>query len=116
MQIDFHHGTTYVIARYAGFDHPQAEIIAYCSQYVDDATNSGTLTFDNGAMNHHISSYHNTLDYKNFNELSNHQVWIPFHNHCIACHNQKIHWCKNKLAYDWQSIAKLDWSRADIKK
>jgi hypothetical protein len=31
MQIDFHHGTTYVIARYAGFDHPQAEIIAYYS-------------------------------------------------------------------------------------
>lgn len=79
MQIDFHHGATYVIARYAGFDHPQAEIIAYCSQYVDDATNSGTLTFDVGAMYHHISSSHNTFDYSNFDELSNHQVWIPFH-------------------------------------
>jgi hypothetical protein len=79
MQIDFHHGTTYVIARYAGFDHPQAEIIAYCSQYVDDATNSGSLTFDNGAMYHHISSSHNTFDNTNFDELSNHQVWIPFH-------------------------------------
>jgi hypothetical protein len=79
MQIDFHHGTTYVIARYAGFDHPQAEIIAYCSQYVDDATNSGALTFDNGAMYRHTSSAHKALDYKNFNELSNHQVWIPFH-------------------------------------
>jgi|CXWL01.1.fsa_nt_gi hypothetical protein len=79
MQIDFHHATTYVIARYAGFDHPEAEIIAYCSEYVDDATNSGAITFDNGAMYNHVSSAHKTLDYKNFDELSNHMVWIPFH-------------------------------------
>ncbi|MCX7097950.1 MAG: hypothetical protein NTV43_08620 [Methylococcales bacterium] len=79
MQIDFHHATTYVIARYAGFEHDEADIIAYCSQYVDDATNSGTLKFDVGAMYHHISSAHNSLDYRNFDELSNHQVWIPFH-------------------------------------
>lgn len=79
MQIDFHHATTYVIARYAGFDHPDASILAYCAQYVDDATNNGTLTFDNGAMYNHTSSAHKMLDYKNFNELSNHKVWIPFH-------------------------------------
>ncbi len=34
MQIDFHHGLTYVVARLAGgFDHPQASIIAHCAQY-----------------------------------------------------------------------------------
>jgi hypothetical protein len=30
-------------------------------------------------MYHHISSAHNTFDNTNFDELSNHQVWIPFH-------------------------------------
>jgi hypothetical protein len=50
MQIDYHHGVTYVIARMAGFDHRQADVVAYCSQYVDDAVNSGTIRFDNGAM------------------------------------------------------------------
>jgi hypothetical protein len=79
MQIDFHHATTYVTARYAGFDHTQAEIIAYSSQYVDDATNSGVITFDNGVKYRHMASAHNTLDYRNFDDLSNHLVWIPFH-------------------------------------
>lgn len=79
MQIDFHHAVTYVIARHAGFDHAQAEIIAYCSQYVDDATNSGTITFETKAMYTRIYSAHKMLDPRNFNELSNHHVWIPFH-------------------------------------
>ena len=79
MQIDFHHGATYVIARLAGFDHRAAEIVAYCAQYVDDATNSGVIEFDNGAMYERISSAHKTLDYRNFESLANHRVWIPFH-------------------------------------
>lgn len=79
MQIDFHHAATYVIARYAGFAHRDAETIAYCSQYVDDATNKGTLIFENGAMYDRIASAHKMLDYGNFKELANHQVWIPFH-------------------------------------
>ena len=32
MQIDFHHAATYVIARYAGFGHHEAGIVAYCAQ------------------------------------------------------------------------------------
>ncbi len=79
MQIDFHHGTTYCIARFAGFRHPEAEMIAYCAQYVDDAINNGLITFDNGAMFSRISSAHKMLDYRNFEELANHRVWIPFH-------------------------------------
>ena len=79
MQIDFHHGATYVIARFAGFGHREAETIAYASQYVDDATNSGTIRFSNGAMYSRISSAHKTLDYRNFEKLANHFVWIPFH-------------------------------------
>ncbi|WDP90341.1 MAG: hypothetical protein HUN04_11795 [Desulfobacter sp.] len=79
MQIDFHHAVTYVAARLAGFGHREAETVAYCAQYVDDATNSGTIKFNNNAMYSHISSAHKALDYKNFDALANHFVWIPFH-------------------------------------
>lgn len=79
MQIDFHHAATYVIARYAGFGHNEASIIAYCAQYVDDATNSGTVKFHNGAMYSRISSAHKSLDYRHFDKLASHYVWIPFH-------------------------------------
>lgn len=79
MQIDGHHTLTYIAARFAGFTHKQASIVAYSAQYVDDATNSGTLRFDNGAMYKRISSAHKMLDYRNLDELANHQVWIPFH-------------------------------------
>ena len=50
MQIDFHHGVTYLLSRIAGFTAEEANIIAYSSAYVDDATNSGLIKFDNGAM------------------------------------------------------------------
>lgn len=79
MQIDFHHAATYVIARYAGFGHHEAGIVAYCAQYVDDATNSGAIKFKNGAMYSRISSAHKALDYRHFNQLASHYVWIPFH-------------------------------------
>lgn len=79
MQIDGHHTLTYIAARLAGFTRPKASIIAYSAQYVDDATNSGVITFDNGAMYSRISSAHKMLDYRNSDELANHQVWVPFH-------------------------------------
>lgn len=79
MQIDFHHGVTYTVARLAGFEHRQASTIAYCAQYVDDAVNAGMVRFDNGALFERISSAHKMLDYRNFRELANHYVWIPFH-------------------------------------
>jgi mono/diheme cytochrome c family protein len=44
--------------------------------------------------------------------------------HCIACHNDKIHWRDNKIAKDWiglkaqvrrwQGVAGLAWSDRDI--
>lgn len=79
MQIDFHHGVTYVAARLAGFEHQAASTIAYCAQYVDDAINDGLIRFDNGALFSRISSAHKMLDYRNFQELANQRVWIPFH-------------------------------------
>lgn len=79
MQIDFHHAVTYVAARLAGFEHARAEIIAYSAQYVDDATNTGYVAFDNRSMYYRTASAHKMLDYKNFDELANHHAWIPFH-------------------------------------
>jgi mono/diheme cytochrome c family protein len=44
--------------------------------------------------------------------------------HCVACHNEKVHWRDQKLARDWnrlqelvrqwQANAQLDWSEEDI--
>lgn len=79
MQIDFHHGVTYIVARLAGFDRQAASKIAYCAQYVDDATHAGVIRFSNGAQFNRISSAHKMLDYRNFRELASHRVWIPFH-------------------------------------
>lgn len=79
MQIDYHHAVTYVVARDAGFDHDEAQIIAYASQYVDDATSSGTIHFDNQAVYDRISSAHKMFDTRNTCELANHQVWMTFH-------------------------------------
>lgn len=79
MQIDGHHALTYIAARFAGYAHSKALTIAYCAQYVDDATNAGLITFDIGAMYKRISSAHKMLDHRNLDELANHQVWIPFH-------------------------------------
>ena len=66
-------------ARLAGFGHSDASIVAHCAQYVDDSTQAGLIRFDNGAMFDRISSAHKMLDYRNFKELENYKVWIPFH-------------------------------------
>lgn len=79
MQIDFHHGVTYVVARVAGFSHQEAEIIAYSAQYVDDAVNEGPVNFDNGALFNRNSSAHKMLDYRNMEQLGNSQCWVSFH-------------------------------------
>jgi len=79
MQIDFHHATTYVAARLAGFNQKEAGIVAHAAQYVDDATSSGVVQFNNKALYHRLSSAHKTLDPRNSIELNNHLVWIPFH-------------------------------------
>ncbi|SMF52272.1 DUF6765 family protein [Pseudobacteriovorax antillogorgiicola] len=79
MQIDFHHGVTYILARLAGFSREQAQIIAHSAQYVDDATKEGVVKFDNYSMFRCIASAHKAVDYRNFEALKNHLVWIPFH-------------------------------------
>lgn len=79
MQIDFHHGVTYVTARLAGMSPAHAAVVAYSAQYVDDATNGGVIRFDEGSSYSRISSAHRMLDYRNFEELAASRVWVPFH-------------------------------------
>jgi len=79
MQIDFHHATTYVLARLAGFGADDAGTIAHAAQYVDDATSSGDVHFENKALYRRISSAHKMLDLRNTKETANHLVWLPFH-------------------------------------
>lgn len=79
MQIDFHHGTTYVLARWAGFSQQEAEILAYASQYVDDAVQSGMIHFSNGAKFSRRSSAHKVFDIYNFDDDANRQAWVLFH-------------------------------------
>lgn len=79
MNIDFHHAVTYVAARLAGFESTEASVIAWSAQYVDDATESGHIAFDNKGMYCHIASAHKMLDYRNLDALANHRAWIPFH-------------------------------------
>ena len=79
MQIDGHHALTYIAARFAGFEAEDASKVAYSAQYVDDATNGGVIKFTNGAMYYRIASAHKMLDYRNSEELANHQAWAAFH-------------------------------------
>lgn len=79
MQIDFHLGVTYVLARMSGFSPFEANTIASSSQYVDDAVESGKILFSNRSAYQFEASAHKMLDYRNFEELANHHVWIPFH-------------------------------------
>lgn len=79
MNIDFHHGVTYIAARLAGFSESDAEIVAHSAQYVDDAINTGEIRFDNGMMYARIASAHRMLDYHNARALDSHRVWLPFH-------------------------------------
>ncbi len=90
MEIDFHHSTTYVLSRMAGFSPDDAYKIAYSSQYVDDA---GTyvasqflkmaewhaIFFETFEIFEYIDSSHSMLDISNWKELDQHRVWVPFH-------------------------------------
>lgn len=80
MQIDFHHAVVYILSRLAGFTHDEGVIVAYASQYVDDATNRGTIVFEDNHRYAHIASAHEIFDLdNNCNDNENGQVWVPFH-------------------------------------
>jgi hypothetical protein len=79
VNIDFHYGVIYLLSRLAGFEKPDAEIVAHCCQYVDDATVSGTLEFAGGESYERFASAHKMFDYMNISNTSDKRVWAPFH-------------------------------------
>lgn len=86
MNKDFHHGVIYVLSRLAGFNPEQSSIIAYSSQYVDDACNRGVISFSNNihAKYYHISSSQDINVVEGIrtyfqDDVYNEHVWVPFH-------------------------------------
>lgn len=79
MNIDFHYGIIYVVARLAGMGRDEAETIAHACEYVDDATTPGILEFKDGQTFARFASAHEALDYSNVLDSDNRMVWAPFH-------------------------------------
>jgi len=79
MQIDFHFGATYAIARLAGFGDADAQVVAYSAQYVDDSTTTGFIRFENGMRFYRQATAHPPLDLQNASNDVGAQSWLPFH-------------------------------------
>lgn len=79
MNIDFHYGVIYILARKAGFEGKSAETIAHACQYVDDSTVTGVLDFEEGQSFDRFASAHEMFDHKNMVRDSDMRVWAPFH-------------------------------------
>jgi hypothetical protein len=80
MQIDFHHGVTYILSRLAGFPHSSAVTIAHAAQYIDDANNQGTVQFTDGTTYYHYASAWAITDLDdNSQDTADYTVWVPFH-------------------------------------
>ena len=80
MQLDMHFYGVYCLCRAAGINEETAELIAYSSQFVDDALGDGTLIFkqEKSAILPTMTS-HKPLDLKNAIEEDQYRVWVAFH-------------------------------------
>ncbi len=79
LNIDFHYGVVYVLARLANVPPAQAQTIAHACQYVDDATTDGTLNFSTGEAFERFATAHVMVDYHTLNRRDDSTVWVPFH-------------------------------------
>jgi hypothetical protein len=79
MNIDFHYGVIYAVARIGGFAAKDAQTVAHACQYVDDATTPGVLEFSEGQTYERFASAHVMLDYRNEMNDQDKLVWAPFH-------------------------------------
>ncbi len=76
MQIDFHYYCIFVLANLAGYEKKEAKIIAYSSQYVDDATESKPIHVGNYIFDT-VRTAHTGLRAKRWSVCK--KVTIPFH-------------------------------------
>lgn len=79
MNIDFHYGVIYIVARWAGMDPARAETVAHACQYIDDSTVSGVLEFRGGQTYERFAAAHGMIDYRNFLQIRDKLVWATFH-------------------------------------
>lgn len=79
MNIDFHYGIVYIVARVGGMTPSDAATVAHACQYVDDATTSGILRFAGGETFERFATAHRLFDYANTENDQNRLVWTPFH-------------------------------------
>jgi hypothetical protein len=79
MQLDMHFYGIYALARAAGIKPDSAYIIAYASQFVDDALDGEVSILANNTAVYPIITSHIPMDYKNTVLRDQWKVWVPFH-------------------------------------
>ena len=83
MQKDFHFYTIYVLARCAGFGPNEAGVVAYVSQFTDDAVEEGPFRFENGGFFQPVTTSHNYHSLRGAlispTREAGYRVWLPFH-------------------------------------
>jgi len=79
MNIDFHFGYVYVVARLGGLSAADAEVVAHACQYIDDSTVDGILEFKDGQSYERFAAAHGMIDYRNMERAKDRVVWAPFH-------------------------------------
>lgn len=65
MNIDFHYGVVYAMARLGGLAASDALTVAHACQYVDDSTTPGLLDFSGGETFERFPTAHSLFDYHN---------------------------------------------------
>lgn len=76
MQIDFHYYCIFALAFHAGFEREEARMVAYSSQYVDDATESGPINLDRFPFDPIRTAYYSL---RAFSWDVQKKVYLPFH-------------------------------------
>ena len=79
MQKDMHFYGVYALARAAGVNQNTARIIAYASQFVDDAIDDEAIVLEYMNAVLPIMTAHKAIDYQNTIPVDQWNVWVPFH-------------------------------------
>ena len=83
MERDMHYYGTYAMAVAAGIPQKDANVIAYASQFTDDACENGVVSSKDGTSIREVSTAHNK--FQSVNDLLNSDIegqrntWVPFH-------------------------------------
>jgi len=79
MQIDMHFYGVYALARSTGIKPDVSRIIAFASQFVDDAIDDEAIVLKDQRAVLPTMTAHKTIDYQNTLPGDQWKVWVPFH-------------------------------------